>query len=114
MIVLAIIGILVTLAQPSFTTSVQRAREAALKEDLFIFRDIIDQYLADHEEYPPTLEALVEMRYLRKIPNDPITGSDDTWVLDYALDEEGVEAGIFDVKSGSDMIAMDGTPYEDW
>jgi general secretion pathway protein G len=113
MIVLVIIGILVTLAQPNFSTSVQRAREAALQENLFILRDVIDQYFADHGEYPPSLEALVEQRYLRKIPKDPITAS-DTWLLVYATNEDGVEEGIFDVKSGSESIAFDGTAYGDW
>lgn len=114
MIVLVVIGILVTLAQPSFSTSVQRAREAALQENLFILRDVIDQYFADHGEYPPSLEELVEQRYLRKIPKDPITASDTTWLLVYATNEDGVEEGIFDVKSGSESTAFDGTPYGDW
>ena len=114
MIVLAVIGILVTMAQPSFSTSVWRAREATLKEDLFIFRDVIDQYYADQGEYPPTLEALVEMRYLRKIPKDPITATHDTWLVVYAFSELGEEEGIFDVKSGSDMVGLDGTPYTEW
>ena len=114
MIVLVVIGILVSMAQPSFSTSVLRAKEATLKENLFIFRDVIDQYYTDHGEYPATLEALVEMRYLRKIPKDPVTDADDTWLVVYAVNELGEEQGIFDVKSGSDMIASDGTPYQDW
>ena len=114
MIVLVVIGILVTMAQPSFSTSVWRAREATLKEDLFIFRDVINQYYTDHGEYPSTLEALVEMRYLRRIPKDPITGADDTWLIVYAVDELGQEQGIFDVMSGSDMVALDGTSYQEW
>ncbi len=114
MIVLVVIGILLTLAQPSFTSSVQRAKEATLKENLFIFRDVIDQYYADYGEYPPTLEALVDGLYLRKIPKDPITGSDTTWAVVYATNEDGEEEGIFDVLSGSDEIGLDGTPYSDW
>lgn len=114
MIVLVVIGILLSLAQPSFSTSVHRAREATLQEDLFIFRDVIDQYYADHEEYPPTLEAIVEARYLRKIPKDPMTGSDTTWILVYITNEEGEEQGIFDVKSGSDQVGLDGTAHSDW
>jgi len=114
MIVLVVIGILLTMAQPSFTTSVKRAREATLQENLFILRDVIDQYFADHGEYPPSLEALVEQRYLRKIPKDPITTSDTTWLLVYATDEDGMEQGIFDVKSGSEHTGMDGTAYGDW
>ncbi len=114
MIVLVIIGILLSIAQPGFSTSVHRAREATLQENLFIFRDVIDQYYADHSEYPPTLEALVEARYLRKVPKDPITRSETTWGLVYDTNEDGSEGGIFDVYSGSDLIGMDGTPYQDW
>jgi len=114
MIVLVVIGILVTLATPSFTTSVHRAREAALRENLFVLRDVIDQHYADHGTYPPALEALVEKRYLRKIPKDPITASETTWILVPDTDEHGVEVGIFDVKSGSDQAAMDGTVYNTW
>lgn len=114
MIVLVVIGILLTLAQPNFTTSVQRAREATLQENLFILRDVIDQYFADHGEYPPSLEALVEQRYLRKIPKDPITASDTTWLLVYATNEDGTDQGIFDIKSGSEFTGMDGTAYSDW
>ncbi len=114
MIVLVVIGILVTLATPSFTTSVQRAREAALRENLFVLRDVIDQHYADHGTYPPALEVLVEKRYLRKIPKDPITGVENTWLLVPDTDEHGVEAGIFDVKSGSDQAAMDGSLYNTW
>ena len=114
MIVLVVIGILVTLATPSFTTSVHRAREAALRENLFVLRDVIDQHYADNGTYPPALEALVEKRYLRKIPKDPITASETTWILVPDTDEHGVEVGIFDVKSGSDQPAMDGTVYNTW
>ena len=114
MIVLVVIGILVTMAQPSFSTSVWRAKEATLKENLFVFRDVINQYYADHGESPSTLEALVEMRYLRRIPKDPITGADDTWLIVYAVGELGQEQGIFDVRSGSNMVALDGTHYQEW
>lgn len=114
MIVLVVIGILVTMAQPGFSTSVWRAKEATLKEDLFIFRDVIDQYYTDQGKYPPTLEALVEMRYLRKIPKDPLTGAHDTWLVVYAVNELGEEEGIFDVRSGSDLVGLDGTPYSEW
>lgn len=114
MIVVTIIGILATLAQPMFQRAVTAAKEAVLKEDLFILRDLIDQYYADNEKYPATLEDLVEKKYIRRIPKDPITGSRDTWVLVYATDEEGKENGVYDVKSGSDRVGLDGTKYSEW
>ncbi len=114
LIVVAIIGILVTLAQPSFQRSVLSAREATLKEDLFVLRDVIDQYYADNGAYPPSLAELVEKRYLRGIPKDPTTQSAETWVLVYYTDDQGRENGVYDVKSGSDGIALDGTKYTEW
>lgn len=114
LIVITIIGILVTLAQPSYQRAVTAAKEAALKEDLFILRDVIDQYYADTGKYPLALNDLVEKRYLRRIPKDPITGSAETWTLVYFTDEQGQQNGIFDVKSGSEAIALDGTRYSDW
>src|SRR6185295_8820869 len=102
MIVMAIVGILATLAQPSFQTATIKAREAALKKDLFIFRDGIDQYYADHGNYPPTLKELEEKKYLRAMPVDPFTKSAESWVEVMAQGDEG-ETGVFDVHSGSDM-----------
>lgn len=112
MIVMAIIGILATLAEPSFHTATVKAREAALKKDLFIFRDAIDQYYADQGTYPPSLKDLVERKYLRAMPVDPFTKSADGWV-EVMVEEEG-EAGVFDVHSGSDLVALDGTAYNVW
>ena len=112
MIVMTIVGILATLAEPSFRTATVKAREAALKKDLFVFRDAIDQYYADHGTYPPSLKDLIENKYLRAIPVDPFTRSSDTWVEIMAV-EEG-ESGVFDVHSGSDMVALDGTAYNVW
>jgi len=114
LIVITIIGILVTLAQPQYQRAVTAAKEAALKEDLFILRDVIDQYYADNARYPLALNDLVEKRYLRRVPKDPITGSADTWALIYFTDEQGQQNGIFDVKSGSDAVALDGTKYNEW
>lgn len=115
MIVMAIVGILATLAEPSFHTATVKAREAALKKDLFIFRDAIDQYYADHGAYPPSLKDLVEKKYLRAIPVDPFTKSADSWVevMAKAEEEEG-GSGVFDVHSGSDLVALDGTAYNVW
>ena len=113
MIVMAIVGILATLAEPSFQTATVKAREAALKKDLFIFRDTIDQYYADHGNYPSSLKDLADKKYLRAMPVDPFTRSVDSWVEVMAQGDEG-ESGVFDVHSGSDMVALDGTAYNVW
>lgn len=115
LIVMSIIAILATIAQPSFRQAVIKAREAVLKEDLFVFRDTIDKYYSDHGKYPPTLDDLVQKGYIRGIPKDPFTNSPETWQLIYSESEtEGEEQGIFDVHSGSDMLTLDGTPYNEW
>ena len=112
LIVMAIIGILVTIAAPSFQRSIIRARETSLKHTLFVFRDVIDQYYSDHGKYPDSLEALAEERYIREVAKDPFTGSSETWVL---IPPEGDEAGgVYDVHSGSDMVSLDGVPYNEW
>jgi len=116
MIVVAIVGILVTLAIPSFQQSAMKAKEAALKQNLFTMRAVIDQYYADRGDYPVSLEALVEEKYLRAIPVDPFTKSATTWNEIYEEQEEGDDspAGVYDVQSGSDGLSLDGTPYKDW
>jgi len=114
LIVITIIGILVTLAQPSYQRAVTSAKEAALKENLFILRDVLDQYFADNSKYPASLQDLAEKGYIRRVPRDPVTGSAETWVGVPATDEQGQQQGIFDVKSGSEAIALDGTRYADW
>lgn len=112
MVVIAILGILVTLAEPSYHMATTKAREAALKKDLYVFRDVIDQYHADQGQYPPSLSDLVEKGYLRSIPVDPFTQSSDTWVEVYA--SEGKESGIFDVHSGSNVIGTNDLSYNEW
>ena len=116
MIVVAIVGILVSLAIPSFQQSAIKAKETALKQNLFTMRTVLDQYYADRGDYPDNLEALVEAKYLRAIPVDPLTKSSTTWIEIYEEQEEGDDspAGVYDVKSGSDDVARDGTPYKDW
>jgi general secretion pathway protein G len=126
LIVITIIGILATLAQPSYNRAVTAAKEASLKENLFILRDRIDQFYADNGKYPASLNDLVEKPYLRRIPIDPITGSAETWATVPAPEGQaqqggsggggggGGGGGIFDVKSGSDKTALDGSRYSDW
>jgi general secretion pathway protein G len=116
MIVVAIVGILVTLAIPMFQQSAMKAKEAALKQNLFTMRAVIDQFYADRGDYPESLESLVEEKYLRAIPVDPFTKSATTWNEIYEEQEEGDDspAGVYDVKSGSDGLALNGTPYKEW
>ncbi|MBI3804489.1 MAG: prepilin-type N-terminal cleavage/methylation domain-containing protein [Nitrospirae bacterium] len=112
MVVVAIVGILVTLAEPSYRLATVKAKEAALKRDLYIFRDVIDQYRADQGKYPAALSDLVEKGYLRSIPNDPFTGATTSWVELYL--SQGDESGVYDVHSGSDIIGTNGTSYNEW
>jgi general secretion pathway protein G len=121
-IVIAIIGILATIAMPALKDVPRKANEAVLKTNLHTLRDVIDQYYGDKGKYPTSLQQLVELGYLRKVPVDPMTKKSDTWVFDYeeASEDnppaEGEEAspGITDVHSGSPLLALDGSPYRDW
>lgn len=110
--VIAIMGILASIAMPSFQKGIIRGREASLKRSLFVLRDVIDQHYADHGRYPESLNELVEKRYIREIPMDPMTGSATTWIL-ILSDQEG-ESGIFDVHSGSYKVSLSGEPYNEW
>ena len=111
MIVLSIIGILVSIAQPNFHKAVIRAKETSLRRTLFVLRDMIDQYYADHGKYPDSLQELVEQHYVRSIPKDPFTNSNETWVI---VPPEGEEGQVYDVHSGSDLVGLDGVPYNEW
>jgi general secretion pathway protein G len=114
--VMAIIGILAGIALPQYKTAIIQAREAVLKEDLFRFRDVIDQYHADKGTYPASLEALLESGYLRQIPNDPMTHAADWEVVEAEPDPDnpGEPPGIYDVHSASTAISLSGTPYNEW
>jgi general secretion pathway protein G len=117
MVVMAIIVILAGIGTALYTNSLTRSKEAVLKEDLFRMRDAIDQYYADKNKYPASLEALVSDKYLRAIPVDPFTNLTDTWQTTPAEPDPanpGGDAGIFDVKSGAEQTAIDGTRYADW
>jgi len=120
LIVVAIIGILSSIAVVQLRQTPQRAREAALRENLYALRNVIDQYFTDKGKYPDSLQTLVEDGYIRKIPVDPMTGSDTTWVEEQADTGEAdaadptALAGVADVHSGSDGTALDGSHYGDW
>jgi len=117
MIVMSLIVILASIGLTVYTNSVIRAKESVLKEDLFRMRDAIDQYYADKGKYPVTLDSLVSEKYLRSIPLDPFTNSADTWrSIQSEPDPTNptAEPGVYDVRSGSDQKAIDGTSYADW
>jgi general secretion pathway protein G len=117
LVVMTLIIILASMGLTQYRSSVTFAKEATLKEDLFRMRDGIDQYYADKGQYPSTLDALVSDGYLRKVPDDPFTRSSSTWQTIPAEPDPNnptAEAGVYDVKSGSDATALDGTKYADW
>ena len=117
LIVVTLIVVLAGIGMSTYSTSVTRAKEAVLREDLFRIRDSIDQYYADKGSYPPDLTSLVTSGYMRQIPKDPFTESSDTWQI--VMSEPDPAApnaapGVYDVKSGAPGVALDGTPYADW
>ena len=117
LVVIALISILAAMGVVQYRNSIQSAKESVLKTDLFRMRDAIDQYYADKNKYPASLDALVSEGYLRKIPEDPITKSADTWQTTPAEPDPSnpsAEPGIYDVKSGAQGQALDGTSYADW
>ena len=117
LIVVSLIVILATLSMVTYRNSVQRGREAVLKEDLFRMRDAIDQHYADKGKYPDSLDALVSAGYLRSVPVDPMTQSATTWETVQAEPDPAnltAEPGVYNVKSGSEGEALDGTKYHEW
>ena len=115
-IVISLITILASIAVVGYQSAITRSKEAALMENLFQMRNAIDQYYADKDGYPPSLDDLVISNYLRSIPVDPFTRLRDTWVIEQPELEisEPFSEGIFDVRSGYDGIAIDGTSYNEW
>ena len=117
LIVISLISILAAMGLVQYKNSVIAAREAVLHTDLFRMRDAIDQYYADKGKYPSALDSLVSEGYLRKIPEDPITKSTDTWVTVPAEPDPSnpsAEPGVYDVKSGAQGTGLDGTSYSEW
>ena len=114
--VMALVSILLAVALPNYKNAILQAKEATLREDLFRMRDLIDQYYVDKGKYPASLAALVEEKYLRRMPVDPITNQAD-WVevpAEPDPDNPGEPAGIVDVKSASENVSTSGTPYNEW
>ena len=117
LVVISLISLLAAMAMVQYRNSVQSGKEAALKTNLFRMRDAIDQYYADKGKYPSSIDTLVSDGYMRRIPEDPITQSADTWQTVAAEPDPSnptAEPGIYDVNSGAQGTALDGSNYADW
>jgi len=118
-IVMTLIGIIVGMGLPQYRNSIKKAKETMLKENLYIMRNLLSQYYTDKRKYPMSLQTLVDEGYLRVIPLDPVTDSVESWeeVPEELTEDDllsGVIPGIADIRSGSDLTALDGTPYNTW
>ena len=115
-VVVSILAILAAIALPNYKSAIIQAKEAVLREDLYRFRDLIDQYQADKGRYPESLQALVTDGYLRKIPVDPFTRQADWTEVPSEPDPSNPDepAGIYDVHSSSQELSSNGSPYSEW
>lgn len=116
-VVMAVLGVLVVYALPAYQDATTRAREAALRENLYRMRQALEEYVTDKGVYPETLDDLVEAGYLRRVPVDPITESADTWEVEIApwqMVDQGKPSGIWDVYSGAEGESLDGELYAEW
>ena len=117
MVVMSIILILVSISVPIYNQSITHAKEAVLRDDLFLLRSLINQYTLDKTKAPQSLEDLVGAGYLKAIPKDPFTNSNSTWTTeqeDVLLSADQTEPGITDVHSGASLTGTDGSPYNTW
>ena len=116
-IVMAIVSILVSIAVPLYQKALLRTKESLLKNNLFTLRTVIDEYTFDKQKAPQTLDDLVSEGYLRTVPLDPMTGNSQSWrvIMEDAVSMVNqTQPGIFDVRSGSDLKSLEGTPYSEW
>lgn len=116
-IVMAVIMILVSIILPAYRTSIKRAREAVLKDDLYTMRSVIDEFTVDKQRPPESLQELVDAGYLHRIPIDPMTGSAESWqvdIEDVPVPPDQTASGVVDVHSGSADQALDDTAYNTW
>jgi general secretion pathway protein G len=117
LVVMSLLVVLATIGIMAHQSSVKRGREAVLKQNLFHLREAIDQHNADKGKYPATLQELVTAGYVRRIPEDPMTGSAQTWqevMSEPDPSNPAAEPGIYDVKSGAEGVGLDGTAYSEW
>jgi general secretion pathway protein G len=113
LVVLTIIAIMMSLVAPRYFNSIDRSKEKVLQHDLIVMREAIDMYVSDRNIYPDTLQDLVDGKYLRAIPVDPITDRADTWIFTPPKGDE-FEGKMADIHSGSPLISSNGTAYEEW
>lgn len=111
LVVMAALGLLLAITVPRYTEHVDRAREVVLRQNLAAVRDSIDKFYADRGRYPAALQELVQARYLRQVPLDPVSDRTDTWVL---IPPSGTSVGVFDVRSGALGASRDGSLYASW
>jgi len=112
LVVMAIIGTLLTIAVPRYFHSIEKSKEAVLHQNLTLTRQALDKYFGDNSKYPPSLDDLVSKKYLRSLPFDPITESNTTWLI---VAPDNIENGaVYDIKSGAQGKALDGSEYKDW
>lgn len=112
LVVMAIISMLLTLAVPRYFGSVERSKEAVLRENLSVTRQALDKYYGDNGRYPDALDALVSRKYLRSLPQDPITGKNDSWII--VPPETPGKGAVLDIRSGASGNGRDGSPYKEW
>ncbi|MCP2010286.1 general secretion pathway protein G [Duganella sp. HSC-15S17] len=112
LVVLGIVALMLTLAVPRYFPSIDKSKEVVLADNLRNVRQVLDQYYGDTGRYPDSLEQLVDKKYLRAMPVDPITDSDTTWVI--VPPEDATKGGVYNIKSGAPGNDRSGKPYSDW
>lgn len=112
LVVLAIVSTLLLLVAPRYFQRVDVAQEAVLRDNLRTLRQVLDNFHGDHGRFPESLQELVDKRYVRSLPVDPLTGSTETWTL--LPPPDGLEGAVYDLRSGAAGTAIDGSLYADW
>ena len=111
-VVLAIVALLLALATPRYFHRVDKSKETILRSNLSATRDVLDKFYGDNGKYPDQLDTLIEKKYLRSLPFDPITESSTTWII--VPPDNPEKGGVFDIHSGAEGNSSDGTPYREW
>ncbi len=112
LVVLGIVALMLTLAVPRYFPSIDKSKEVVLADNLRNVRQVLDQYYGDTGRYPDTLEQLVEKKYLRAMPVDPVTESETSWII--VPPEDGSKGGVYNIRSGAPGNDRSGKPYADW